>query len=108
MKLVLMLVSPTGSIAGMWSFTLLWMHRVHGRYPFGINAAEGGKMTLAELKRLLDDLGAVNGVGPDTPVFIDDPAGGLQNPVFSTSEKVKDGRPIIIIETPKDTVKEVS
>jgi hypothetical protein len=65
-------------------------------------------MTLAELKRLLDDLGASEGFGPDTPVFIDDPADGLQDPVLYTAEKLKDGTPIIIIETPKDTIKEVS
>lgn len=65
-------------------------------------------MTLAEFKTLLDDLETAQRLGPGTPVFIDDPAGGLQEPVLSTLEKLRDGTPVIIIETPKNTVNEVS
>jgi len=46
--------------------------------------------------------------GPETQVFIDDPARGLQDPVFSTSERMVDGAHIVVIETPKDTIDEVS
>jgi len=65
-------------------------------------------MTLAELKTLLDDLEAAEGFGPDTEVFIDDPTRGLESPVLNTSERFEDGAHVIIIETPKDTVDEVS
>jgi len=68
---------------------------------------KGSTMTIAELKSLLDDLEATEGFGPDTQVFIDDPVGGLQDPVFYTSEKLRDGAYVIIIETPKNTINEV-
>ncbi|MBN1319938.1 MAG: hypothetical protein JXA87_03765 [Thermoleophilia bacterium] len=64
-------------------------------------------MRLAEFKSLLADLEETEGFGPDTQVFIDDPAGGLQEPVLYTSEKLGDGSPVVIIETPKDTIDEV-
>jgi hypothetical protein len=65
-------------------------------------------MTLAELKQALDDLQATEGFGPDTQVFIDDPIHGLQEPLLYTSERFKDGAPVIIIETPRNTTDEVS
>lgn len=65
-------------------------------------------MTLAELKRLLEDLENAEGFGPDTEVFIDDPTRGLQEPVLYTEERFRDGPHVIIIEAPKDTVDQVS
>jgi len=65
-------------------------------------------MTLSEFKGMLDDLESSGAVGPATQVFVDHPARGLQDPVLCTSERFRDGRHLIIIETPKDTVDEVS
>jgi len=64
-------------------------------------------MTLAELRRELDNLETAGEVGPDTQVFVDDPSHGLQDPVLYTSEKFSNGAHLIIIQTPKDTIDEV-
>ncbi len=69
---------------------------------------EGSTMTLGEVKQLLDHFEKTQGLGPETQVFIADPARGLQDPVFSTSERMVDGAHIVVIETPKDTIDEVS
>lgn len=65
-------------------------------------------MTLIEVKRLLDDFEKTQGLKPETQVFVEDSVHGLQDPVFSTSEKMIDGEHVIIIKTPKDTIDEVS
>lgn len=65
-------------------------------------------MTLAEFKEMLNDLETAGEVGPATQVFVDHPARGLQDPVLCTSERLENGEHLIIIETPKDTVAEVS
>ena len=65
-------------------------------------------MTIAELKIFLDELVQRPGFGPDTDVFIDDAIGGLQEPAFTTTESHEDGTHIVIIETPKDTINEVT
>lgn len=65
-------------------------------------------MTLAEFKTLLDELESAGEIGPDSQVFVDHPARGLQDPVVNTSEKLESGAHLMIIETPKDTIAEVS
>lgn len=65
-------------------------------------------MTLTEFRTLLDDLETSGEIGPDTQVFVDHPARGLQDPVINTLEKLQNGVHLMIIETPKDTVAEVS
>jgi hypothetical protein len=65
-------------------------------------------MTLSEFKTMLGELEAAGDIGPDTPVFVDHPARGLQDPVLNTSEKLRSGQHLMIIETPKDTIAEVS
>lgn len=66
-------------------------------------------MTLSEFKNMLDELEATGDIGPDTQVFVDHPARGLQDPVLNTAERFRDnGAHVMIIETPKDTIAEVS
>ena len=65
-------------------------------------------MTLTEFRTLLDNLETAGEIGPDTQVFVDHPARGLQDPVINTLEKLRNGAHLMIIETPKDTVAEVS
>ncbi len=65
-------------------------------------------MTLSEFKTLLDELEATGDIGPETQVYVDHPARGLQDPVVNTSEKLRSGAHLMIIETPKDTIAEVS
>lgn len=65
-------------------------------------------MTLAELQMMLKDLEATEGFGPDTQVFVDDPVAGPQEPVLYTSERLKDGAHVIVIEAPRDTINEVA
>jgi hypothetical protein len=73
----------------------------------GSQHRERSRVTLAEFRRLLDDLETASEVGPDTRVFVDCLTRGLQDPVLSTSEKSTDGARVLIIETPKDTIDEV-
>ena len=87
-----------------------------GRHPYPVrevaesktNVREGSAMTLAELRNSLADLETAGEIGPETPVFVDHPARGLQDPVLYTSEKLTNGAHVIIIEAPKDTIEEVS
>lgn len=64
-------------------------------------------MTLAEFRTMLDDLETAGEIGPDTQVFVDHPARGLQDPVINTTEKLHNGTHLMILETPKDTIAEV-
>ena len=65
-------------------------------------------MTIADLRKLLDDLEILEGFGSHTQVLIDDGIRGLQEPVLFTREKRMDGAHVVIIEAAKDTATEVS
>ena len=66
-------------------------------------------MTLSEFRTMLEELEATGDIGPDTQVFVDHPARGLQDPVLNAAERLSNnGAHVIIIETPKDTIAEIS